>query len=145
MAPDWKRGLRPLAAVAALIALVLGYGFLRIHQVDARRAAAPKAKVGLVQANVGILEKWDPREFAHLIETHQRLSADLARAGADLIVWPESSYSYTLSRELRAGLPARRSAPHPARLRQAAAVRRASRARPDRRARSRTSSPTTPR
>ncbi len=105
VASDWKRGLRPLAAVAALIAFVLGYGFLRIRQVDARRAAAPKAKIGLVQANVGILEKWDPREFAHLVETHQRLSADLARAGADLLVWPESSYSYMLSRELDQDFP----------------------------------------
>jgi apolipoprotein N-acyltransferase len=99
---DWRRrALRPLVALAALVALVLGYGVLRIHQVDARRAAAPKAKAGLVQANVGILEKWDPQEFARLIQVHQELSADLARAGADFIVWPESSYSYVLSRDLK--------------------------------------------
>ena len=33
----------------------------RLHQVDTRRAAAPKVKTGVVQANVGILEKWDPQ------------------------------------------------------------------------------------
>jgi apolipoprotein N-acyltransferase len=102
---DWRRALRPLAAVAVLVAFVLVYGFVRIHQVDARRAAAPKVKIGLVQANVGILEKWDPREFAHLVDTHQSLSADLQRAGADLIVWPESSYSYVLSREMDQDFP----------------------------------------
>ena len=101
-----KRALRPLAAASALIVLVLAYGFIRIHQVDARRAAAPKAKAGLVQANVGILEKWDPREFARLLDTHQRLSADLARAGADFIVWPESSYPYTLPRTMAQDFPA---------------------------------------
>jgi apolipoprotein N-acyltransferase len=101
-----RRALRPLAAVALLVALVVAYGFARIHQIDARRAAAPKATAGLVQANVGILEKWDPREFARLLDTHQRLSADLERAGADFIVWPESSYPYTLSRDLERDFPA---------------------------------------
>ncbi len=102
---DWRRGLRPLASVAALVASVLVYGAVRIHQVDTRRAAAPRAKIGLVQANVGILEKWDPREFAHLVDLHQSLSVDLQRAGADLVVWPESSYSYVLSREMRQDFP----------------------------------------
>src|SRR5207253_914383 len=57
---------RPLAVVTAFVVLDLGYGGLRLHQVDAARAAAPKVKTGLVQANVGILEKWDPQEFAKL-------------------------------------------------------------------------------
>ncbi len=102
---DWRRRLRPLGAIAAALAFVVVYGFVRIHQVDARRAAAPKAKIGLVQANVGILEKWDPREFAHLVDLHQSLSADLQREGADLVVWPESSYSYVLSRDMRQDFP----------------------------------------
>lgn len=101
----WRRALRPLAAVGALVALVLVYGVVRIHQVDARRATAPKAKIGLVQANVGILEKWDPNAFAHLVDMHQNLSVDLQRAGADLVVWPESSYSYVLSREMQQDFP----------------------------------------
>jgi apolipoprotein N-acyltransferase len=96
------RGLRVagrgLAVVAALIVLDLGYGAWRLHQVDARRAAAPKVRTGVVQANVGILEKWDPNEFARLLATHQSQSAELARAGAQLIVWPESSYPYALRR-----------------------------------------------
>ena len=91
---------RPLAVAAALVVADLAYGAVRIHQVDAARAAAPKVKTGLVQANVGIFEKWDPVEFARLLETHQRRSADLARAGAELVVWPESSYPYALPRSL---------------------------------------------
>jgi apolipoprotein N-acyltransferase len=98
--------LRPLAVASAFVVVVLGYGALRIHQVDAARAAAPKVKTGLVQANVGILEKWDPREFAKLLDTHQRASADLARAGAELIVWPESSYPYALPRPFEHEWPA---------------------------------------
>jgi apolipoprotein N-acyltransferase len=92
--PAW----RALVVVALLIAGDLGYGALRIHQADGRRAAAPKVRTGLVQANVGIIEKWDPAEFARLLVLHQRASADLQRAGAELIVWPESSYPYALPR-----------------------------------------------
>jgi apolipoprotein N-acyltransferase len=92
--PAW----RGLATVGVLIAADLGYGALRMHQADARRAAAPKVRTGLVQANVGILEKWDPEEFARLLVLHQRASADLQRAGAELVVWPESSYPYALPR-----------------------------------------------
>ncbi len=92
--PAW----RGLATVGVLIAADLGYGALRIHQADTRRAAAPKVRTGLVQANVGILEKWDPEEFARLLVLHQRASADLQRAGAELVVWPESSYPYALPR-----------------------------------------------
>jgi apolipoprotein N-acyltransferase len=93
-----KRWGRGLAIVGGLIVLALGYGFLRLHQVDALRAASPKVKTGVVQANVGVIEKWDPRAFARLLETHQSESAQLARDGAELIVWPESSYPYTLAR-----------------------------------------------
>jgi apolipoprotein N-acyltransferase len=101
-----RRGAwRPVALAASLVTADLIYGAVRLHQVDAQRVAAPKVKTGLVQANVGILEKWDPHEFAKLLETHQRLSSDLVNAGAGLVVWPESSYPYALPRTLRNDLP----------------------------------------
>jgi apolipoprotein N-acyltransferase len=89
---------RGLAIVGALIVADLAYGGLRLHQMTARRAAAPKVRTGIVQANVGIIEKWDPREFARLLSMHQAISAELASRGAELIVWPESSYPYALRR-----------------------------------------------
>ncbi len=89
---------RGLALVGVLLVVELAYGALRLRQVDARRAAAPKVKTGVVQANVGVIEKWDPRAFARLLATHQSESAQLARDGAELIVWPESSYPYALAR-----------------------------------------------
>ena len=101
-----RAAFRPLAAAALFVAAVLAYGAVRVHQVDAARAAAPKVKTGLVQANVGIIEKWDPKEFAKLLDTHQRLSAELARAGAELVVWPESSYPYALPRPFLHDWPA---------------------------------------
>jgi apolipoprotein N-acyltransferase len=99
--PAW----RGLIVAGALIVADLGYGALRMREVDARRAAAPKVRTGLVQANVGILEKWDPAEFARLLALHQRASAELESAGAELVVWPESSYPYTLPRTFAHDFP----------------------------------------
>ncbi len=100
-----RRAWRGLAVAGALLVADVGYGSVRLHQVDARRAVAPKVRTGLVQANVGILEKWDPAEFARLLRLHQQASADLTRAGAQLIVWPESSYPYALPRDFAHDFP----------------------------------------
>lgn len=96
---------KSLRIPAAVVAFVLLYGAVRIHQVDARRAVAPKARVGLVQANVGMSDKWDPTERSRLLLLHQKLSSDLTAEGADLIVWPESSYPYALSRNMTQDFP----------------------------------------
>lgn len=97
---------RSLRIPAAVVAFTLLYGAVRIHQMDARRAAAPKARVGLVQANVGMSDKWDPLERGRLLDLHQRLSSELTAEGADLLVWPESSYPYALSRNMTQDFPA---------------------------------------
>jgi apolipoprotein N-acyltransferase len=96
---------RRLVVPAVVVLGIVGYGLVRIRQTDRRRAAAPKAKVGIVQANVGIREKWDPAEAARLLRLHQDQSAALARLGANLIVWPESSYPYALGRDLAHDFP----------------------------------------
>ena len=61
--------LRPPILAAVTIPLVLGYGMMRIHQVDKVRAAAPKIRVGVVVANIGIHEKFVPglRERQHAL------------------------------------------------------------------------------
>lgn len=91
---------RPLVVAAACLAASLVYGFVRVAQVDSAMEAAPKLKIGLVEGNIGIWEK-EARSLApemqaptlmHNLILHQRLSAQLEAQGADLIVWPESSY-----------------------------------------------------
>jgi apolipoprotein N-acyltransferase len=98
----WRKGAkvpwRRIGAAAAAVGAVLVYGQIRIAQVDARRAAAEHVKVGVVQANIGITEKWRPGLREQHLAVHQRLSRDLEQRGADLIVWPESSYPYAFER-----------------------------------------------
>ena len=100
-----KKQMRQVAGAAVAMALVLGFGALRIHQVSAARDAAPKLKVGVVQANIGIHEKWVPNMATSNLATHQALSKKLEEEGADLIVWPESSYPFFFERSQKHDWP----------------------------------------
>ena len=91
---------RPLILTFAGTALVLIYGQVRIGMLDAEIAAAPKIKMGLVEADIGIFEKQakhlDDRARALTLHRnllkHQHMSAAVEQAGVDLVVWPESSF-----------------------------------------------------
>jgi apolipoprotein N-acyltransferase len=81
---------RLLAAQVGVCALSLGYGFVRIRAVDEQMAQAPKGRVGIVQANMGLMEKRRDREGG--LQRHVALSQQLEKEGPiDLIVWPETS------------------------------------------------------
>jgi len=85
-APNIKAAA-PFLLVPVLAAL---YGVLRIHQVDARVTAAPKARVGLVQANMSLSGKRSqPNEGMrrHLAATR----ALTAQGPLDLVIWSETS------------------------------------------------------
>lgn len=97
---------RAALATALTLALALGYGALRMHQTSTRWAAAPKVKVGVVQANIGIVQKGRPGLAQEHLALHQRESQRLAARGAELLVWPESSYPYAIERERDRDFPA---------------------------------------
>ncbi len=80
-----------------LIAFAVIYGGIRLYQIDHTRKQAPKVKVGIVQPNVGMDIKFLARREEQLKKL-QDASVLLASQGADLIVWPESSYPRTLPR-----------------------------------------------
>jgi apolipoprotein N-acyltransferase len=85
-----------LVVCGAVIAVALVYGKVRIEQIDALQAAAPKLRIGMAEGDIGIQEKNTPEEFFGNILTYQHLSKRLDEAGVDLIVWPESSFQAEL-------------------------------------------------
>lgn len=106
-----RRDGRSFPVVAVFIATLLfvgnvGYGMIRIEQVDSEVEQATKLKVGMVEANVGIWEKEAknpdgiPMDYGDQIKMlyanllkHQFLSAGLQNEHhPDMIVWPESSW-----------------------------------------------------
>lgn len=98
-----------VVAAAALVAVVLGFGLWRMRAMDEIRAQAPALRVGLVQSNIP-LDPEHQRPPDELLADLQEVSAELERAGAGLLVWPESSYPYGLARSMRADFPAEEDA-----------------------------------
>jgi apolipoprotein N-acyltransferase len=100
----WWRGRRAMprstwiATIA--IALVLAvYGRVRTRAVETAAATAPAMRVGIVQANLGVMEKRMQGVVAH--RRHLDQTRELLAGGAvDLVVWPETAYVRGLRRPL---------------------------------------------
>lgn len=93
---------RPIVAAlagAALLAGAVGYGRVREAQLARRSAAAPLLRVGVVQANLGLVEKRTRGVTGHRRHLEQT-RALLAEGPLDLVVWPETAYVRGLRRPL---------------------------------------------
>jgi apolipoprotein N-acyltransferase len=102
-----KRSLawRELASFGAVLILVLGYGELRIREIDRQAVQAEKLSVGLIQANRGAGDNHKKPQTA-LLE-HQQMSRELTRLQPlDLVVWPEGVCQVTLPAMREGLLPA---------------------------------------
>jgi apolipoprotein N-acyltransferase len=85
---------RPSVAVvgtgAVTIAFAIAYGYMRVSAVDAMAQAAPAAKVGVVQADMGLMEK--RQNLDEGLMRHLELSTKLEDLDhADFLVWSETS------------------------------------------------------
>ena len=91
---------RQAAVGAAVFAVLLGYGGIRMHQIDAAREAAPHAKVALVMPDFDALERSRKGAGDGMLARLTKLTHDAEAEGADLTVWPESAYPYSLKHEI---------------------------------------------
>lgn len=76
--------------------LVLGGIITLAYNNDDNR----QIKVGIVQGNIKLDEKWsgDALEQEQMIEqVHTRLTAEAAEAGADVVVWAETAFPYNIT------------------------------------------------
>jgi apolipoprotein N-acyltransferase len=72
--------------------LMFGYGSLRMRHVEAERAMAPTARVGLIEPSTQALERWDPTQSQAILDRLSNLTRTAEREGAELTVWPEAAY-----------------------------------------------------
>jgi apolipoprotein N-acyltransferase len=91
----WNAGWRPLAVSLAALAICAVYGGLRLAEPAPERAV----KVAVVQGNVSQSVKWDRRFREETFGTHEELTREAARGGADLISWSESATAFFYQRE----------------------------------------------
>lgn len=79
---------RPLSALALSLLLVVGYGEMRLREVERQVASAQTLKVGLVQANRGAADMHVDADT--VLKEHRDLSRGLVESERpDLVVWPE--------------------------------------------------------
>jgi apolipoprotein N-acyltransferase len=82
------------AAVAVAMPFVIGiWGAWRIADGSLTREGTP-LRVGLAQGNFDVAVKYDPREERRIFTTYLAITRDLARKGAKLVIWPESSLTF---------------------------------------------------
>jgi apolipoprotein N-acyltransferase len=110
-----KLAVGVLGAGAVTVAFACCYGYLRIGAIDASVAAAPEVTVGVVQANMGLMEKRS--SYDEGLQRHLDLSRDLRRDdGVDFVVWSETSAMRpvrddSFKQELRGGVSRRIGVP----------------------------------
>jgi apolipoprotein N-acyltransferase len=92
---------RPALLAAALFVGLALHGTLRIRAVQRASAALPAVRIGLVDHTVPPLERWDPRNQQPILATLRRLTRSSEEAGAELTIWPEAAYPYTVDHEAR--------------------------------------------
>ena len=78
------------AAALALLAAVSVWGGQRLAANTIVETGTP-VRVGLIQGNIAQTDKWNPARAAMIVDRYLRLTEQASQAGAQLIVWPESS------------------------------------------------------
>lgn len=85
-------------AAAALVA-TLAYSHVRIGQMEALEAAAPKVRTAIVQANVGAANKHTSAEAG--VRRYRRMTDEAMKIpGIGLVVWPESGLNRAIPPEV---------------------------------------------
>ncbi len=84
---------RRLLALAALLALLVGWGHWRVAELRARPPLG-SLRVGFVQGNVAQDVKWDAAYQQRTIDHYLALTEQTVAAGAQLVVWPETAVPF---------------------------------------------------
>ncbi|HEY6301403.1 MAG TPA: apolipoprotein N-acyltransferase [Candidatus Binatus sp.] len=79
-----------LSALTAMMLALVAFGAWRINNLK-NAPSVGKFKVAMVQGNIPQSLKWDPKFLPQSYGIYQEETADAAKRGADLIVWPEAA------------------------------------------------------
>ncbi len=82
-----------LSALTATMILLVVFGTWRISNLKNARSEGT-FKVAMVQGNIPQSLKWDPKFLPDSYKVYQDETANAAKRGADLIVWPEAAAAF---------------------------------------------------
>ena len=95
----WTQRLKPLLAPLAFWAFALPYGAWRMREVTAHDAHDRALRVGVVQQNLGLMEKRNDPVIA--LMRHLEASRALEAQGVQFLVWSESAIAFRIPEEVR--------------------------------------------
>jgi apolipoprotein N-acyltransferase len=93
------KGQRRRAALGGLALLVGGVWGVGAWSMSRPLPETGRIVVGLVQGGVRQEDKWVPENAWDNVDRHLQLTAEAARRGARLVVWPESAVPFLYDRE----------------------------------------------
>jgi apolipoprotein N-acyltransferase len=82
-----------LSTLTALMIVLVAFGAWRIRNLK-NAPSTGTFKVAMVQGNIPQSLKWDPKFLPQSYGVYQDETADAAKRGADLIVWPEAAAAF---------------------------------------------------
>jgi len=86
------RGLLWVSAITIIAVLaVLSYGMLRLEEPE-EKAPGADIRIAVLQGNIPQEMKWDPYYRDFIMERYEDLTREAVSSGADLVVWPETSF-----------------------------------------------------
>jgi apolipoprotein N-acyltransferase len=90
-----------LAVTAALFAAVFIYGTVRLNEWTQAKSSDGVVKIGIIQGNIPQDEKWVEEKLAENLHKYRRATRKLRDAAVDLIIWPEASFPWPMSTEIK--------------------------------------------
>jgi apolipoprotein N-acyltransferase len=101
-----RRPSRGLLVAALVIVAGIGLGAARTWQVNVVRERAEAVRVGVLQPNFGVVSAERRQRYGRLyVDALRKATDNLAAKGAELIVWPETSWPYVLDRKMQCDYP----------------------------------------
>ncbi len=76
----------------------LGYGLVRMPiRKHVRFQDENTVSVAVVQGNLSVYESWDDGSYRLMKEVHANLTRNAVADGAEIVIWPETTFPYVLS------------------------------------------------
>lgn len=94
-----RQALIVASSAGVALAVILVYGGYQLKRLPQQWAHEPSLKVGIIQGNVSQEVKWDPRRARTILSLYREETLRLAKAGTELIIWPEAAYPFTLKKD----------------------------------------------
>jgi apolipoprotein N-acyltransferase len=90
-----RKNLHVAITAAILVALVLVYGFAKLHAPE----RSDTITISVAQGNIEQDKKWDPVYQAGTISIYKRLTLEAMKQHPDLVIWPETATPFYFAAE----------------------------------------------